>query len=170
MPFSLRAIQHAAIYVEILLDHAVDRKAPLNVPATGRPFQLRYPRDCLSCLLDGVRQKAGLAVGHELGHAAPVERDHGRAAGHRFHRGETEGLGPADRVKQRIGTAQELVALGGSDTPGIGDVRVVQERFHFLLIVLLALDGTCDHQPPARVPCDLDGLGGAGIFVDAAQE
>ena len=67
-------------------------------------------------------EHSGHTVVDELGHGAPVERDDGGAAGHRFDDAVAERLVEVDEVQQRSGTAEEG-AIGPRHGPGRGSGR-----------------------------------------------
>ena len=94
---------HTHVHVEILVDHPLARKM-IGRPMRGR-IRRRMPGDDRprGHLGHVAADPAADAVAHDLFHRAAREREHRRAAGHRFDHDETERLFPFDRKQERTG-------------------------------------------------------------------
>jgi hypothetical protein len=84
--------QNRLIDLQVISDHAVGRKMPFNVAATGRAVNFVDLRNGRYRFSHGADQKTILAVFDKLGHAAPIEGNHGRTAGHGFDHGQAKRL------------------------------------------------------------------------------
>src|SRR5688500_6573275 len=117
-----------------------------------------------------MHQKASVAMCDHFRHTASTAGDHRRTAGHRLDDGEPKRLVEMDRVQQRIGAAQEAVALFRSYTTKINDAPPVDMRLDFLREIGMVLHDSGHDEWHAKPLGDLNRFLSAFVWVDATKE
>jgi len=109
-------------------------------------------------------------MANELRHGAQPERDHRRPRGQGLDDREPEGLGEADEVEEREGTAQQRITLDRLDRSRVGDAFQSEVWLHEVTEVGPVLHDPRDDQWKAGPACDLDRQVRPLVRVDAAEE
>jgi len=160
--------EHGGVGGEVVVDHPIAAETLDGDSPDARPS--RPPTRCTAPAASSMSPTRNPVwpSSTELGHRAPPEGDDGRAAGHGLHHAEPNGSSNPIRCSRATAPRARRAPVG-ADGRGIGrgGRRCGRDA---LFEVVPVVDDAGDHQRQPHPAGDLDGLGGALVGMDAAEE
>ena len=159
----------------VALDHAADGELLLDPGAAGAAVDLAQAGDGADRLGLGLDEKAGAAVGDDLGHGALWIGDDRCADRQGLGDGEAEGLLPLEGEEEALGTAHQLQHLVVGEVGDVADAVAVDVGLDLLAVIALGPGklgrGVADDDEAlAGGLGDTDGVGDALVGGDAPHD